>query len=187
MVANGHVVEISPADRLRERLDDPEVAASLNSLLDHADLLAILVTGLDGLVRRGDEISESLASAVGDLRGPAAALTASLPRFEEARSELRTVDLQSLAVNLAALSTAIVDAMPVMNKLLHSPLVQPEAADVLVELGQALIDGKAAAEADPGGPKGIFGLWRVSKDKDINRGLGFLIHVARSFGRQLPK
>ncbi len=41
MTANGQVLAISPADQLRERLDDPQVAASLNGLLDHADLLAI--------------------------------------------------------------------------------------------------------------------------------------------------
>ncbi|AQA05250.1 hypothetical protein BVC93_25845 [Mycobacterium sp. MS1601] len=187
MVANGHVVEISPADRLRERLDDPAIAASLNSLLDHADLLAILVAGLDGMIRRGDEISESLSSAVDELRGPAASFTANLPGFDEARNELRTIDVRSLAVNLASLSKSLMDVTPVMNKLLHSPLVDPQAADVLAELGQALVDGKAAADADPGGPKGLFGLWRVSKDKDINRGLGFLIQVARAFGRQLPE
>lgn len=187
MVANGHVVEISPADRLRERLDDPAIAASLHTLLDHADLLAILVAGLDGMIRRGDEISESLSSAVQEVRGPAASFTANLPGFDEARSELRGVDVQSLVVNLAALSRSLMDATPVMNTLLHSPLVDPQAAEVLAELGQALVDGKAAADADPGGPKGIFGLWRVSKDKDINRGLGFLIQVARAFGRQLPQ
>lgn len=185
MVANGQTIDVSPADRLRERLDDPAVAASLNSLLDHADLLAVLVTGLDGLVRRGDEISESLSSAVGELRGPAASL-ADLPGLSEARAELRGIDVQSLAVSFAALSAALVDAMPALNKILHSPLVDPEAAEVMAGLGKALVDGKAAAEADPGGPKGIFGLWRASKDKDINRGMGFLIQVARAFGRQLP-
>lgn len=186
MVANGQTLETSPADRLRDRLDDPAVAASLNSLLDHADLVAILVTGLDGLVRRGDEISDSLSSAVDELRGPAASFTANLPGLAEARAELRSIDMQSLAVSLASLSRTLVDVMPVLDKLLHSPLLDPKAADVLAELGQALVEGKAAAEADPGGPRGLFGLWRVSKDKDINRGLGFLVQVARAFGRQLP-
>lgn len=183
MVANGHVVEVSPADRLRERLDDPAVAASLNALLDHADLLAVLVVGLDGLVRRGDVISETLSSAVGELRAPAAPLSG----LNQARAELGSIDVSSLAVSLAGLTRALVDVMPVLDKLLHSPLADPRAADVLAELGTALVEGKAAAEADPGGPKGLFGLWRVSKDKDINRGLGFLIQVARAFGRQLPE
>lgn len=181
MSANGQVVALSPADQLRDRLDDPAIAASLNSLLDHADLLAILVTGLDGLVRRGDQISDSVASAVDEIRG--ASLTANLPGLDEVKAGLGSVDLQALA----SLASALVAAAPTMNKILNSPLVDPQAADVLAELGQALVEGKAAAAADPGGPKGLFGLWRVSKDKDINRGLGFLVQVARAFGRQLPK
>jgi len=187
MVANGQIIAESPADQLRERLADPAVAASLNSLLDHADLLAILVTGLDGLVRRGDEITDSLSSAVGELRGPASSLTAGLPGLDEVKNELRTVDLPALVSSLTSLTAALVDATPALNRLLHSPLVDPQAAEVLAELGQAVVDGKNAATADPGGPKGIFGLWRISKDKDISRGLGFLVHVARAFGKQLPQ
>lgn len=179
MTANGQMIAISPADNLRERLDDPEVAASLNDLLDHADLLAILVGGLDEMIRRGDEIGASLVSAVDELKANPGAI----PGIES----LRSVDLQGLAKSLAALSGALVDATPALSALLTSRLTDPEAVDVLAQLGQALVDGKAAAMADPGGPKGIFGLWRVSKDKDIVRGLGFMIQVARAFGRRLAQ
>ncbi|GAB3001364.1 DUF1641 domain-containing protein [Mycobacterium bourgelatii] len=174
MSANGQVATLSPADQLRERLDDPAIAASLNTLLDHADLLAVLLSGLDGFVRRGDAISDSLASAVGELR-------------TGVQAELQSVDLQALVSSLASLTSALVDATPALNKILHSPLVEPQTADVLVELGQALVEGKAAATADPGGPKGLMGLWRVSKDKDVSRGMGFLVQVARAFGRRLPR
>lgn len=188
MPANGQVVTLSPADQLRDRLDDPAVAASLNNLLDHADLLAILLTGLDGFVRRGDAISETLASAVGELRAGARDFSgANLPSFDGVASELRSVDLQALAASLSELASSLVTATPALNKILQSPLVDPRAVDVLGELGQALVEGKTAAAADPGGPKGLFGLWRVSKDKDVNRGLGFLVQVARAFGKRLPQ
>ncbi|KAA0081924.1 DUF1641 domain-containing protein [Mycolicibacterium sp. P9-64] len=181
MTANGQVMAISPADALRDRLDDPRIAESLNNLLDHADLLAILVTGLDGLLRRGDEIGDSLASAVGELRG--SSLAATIPGVES----LKDVDLHGLAGSLASLSGSLVNATPALNTLLASRLTDPQAAEVLALLGQALVDGKAAADADPGGPKGLFGLWRVTKDKDITRGLGFMIQVARAFGRRLDQ
>ena len=58
-----------PADAVRERLDDPRVAEALTTLLDHADLLAVLVSGLDGFVRRGDDITANLTSAWGELSG----------------------------------------------------------------------------------------------------------------------
>ena len=46
MTPNGQAVAVTPADTVRDRLDDPQVAAALNTLLDHADVLAILVSGL---------------------------------------------------------------------------------------------------------------------------------------------
>ncbi|WAC89265.1 DUF1641 domain-containing protein [Mycobacterium sp. Aquia_213] len=185
MSANGQIATLSPFDQLRDRLDDPTVAASLNNLLDHADLLAILLTGLDGFVRRGDEISETLASTVDELRAGASA--ARLPSFDGVASELRSVDLRALAASLSELASSLVTATPALSKILQSPLVDPRAVDVLAEVGQALVEGKTAAAADPGGPKGLFGLWRVSKDQDVSRGLGFLVQVARAFGRHLPQ
>ena len=59
----------TPADALRARLDDPRTAAALHELLDRAEVLAFLVEGVDGFLRRGEVIADSLASAVGDLRG----------------------------------------------------------------------------------------------------------------------
>lgn len=185
MSANGHVVELSPADRLRERLDDPAVAASLNSLLDHADLLAILLTGLDGFARRGDEITESLATAVDELRS--ASWTSSGPLPNGAPTGLPSIDVRALAASLATLASALAAATPTLSNFLNSSLLDPQAVDVVGGLGKALIEGKAAAAADPGGPKGLFGLWRVSRDKDVNRGLGFFVQVARAFGRHLPQ
>ncbi|MBX9638194.1 MAG: DUF1641 domain-containing protein [Mycobacterium pseudokansasii] len=182
MTANGQVMAISPADALRDRLDDPQIASSLNSLLDHADLLAILVASIDGFLRRGDEIGESLAAAVGELN--LSSLSAqSIPGAES----LKDVDLPGLAASLASLSGAVVGATPALNTMLTSRLTDPEAAEVLALLGQALVEGKAAAEADPGGPKGIFGMWRVTKDKDVQRGLGLVVQVARAFGRRLAQ
>lgn len=179
MTANGQAVAVSPADQIRERLDDPEVAASLNDLLDHADLLAVLVSGLDGLVRRGDAITDSLSSAVVEFKGASSAGV--IPGAEA----LKGVDLQGLTQSLATLSNSLVGATPALNTLLSSRLTDPQAAEVLAQLGEALVEGKAAAAADPGGPRGVFGFWKVSKDPDVLRGLGFIIQVARAFGRRM--
>ena len=166
MTANGQAVAVSPADQIRDRLDDPTVAASLNALLDHADLLAVLVTGLDGFVRRGDLITDSLTSAVNDFKGVSVAGV--LPGAEA----LKGVDVQGWTQTLVTLSNSLVVAAPALNTL-------------LLQVGQAVAEGKEAAAADPGGPKGLFGLWKVTKDPDVARGLGFMIQVARAFGRQV--
>ena len=53
---------------LMARLEDPAVAASLVTLLDHADLLAVLVQGLDGFIARSEIIGNSLLDSVTELR-----------------------------------------------------------------------------------------------------------------------
>jgi hypothetical protein len=58
-----------PAQALAERLAEPRTAAAISTLLDHADLLALLVSGLDGLVSRGDTITDSLAYGLSELLG----------------------------------------------------------------------------------------------------------------------
>lgn len=175
MTANGQAVAVTPADTVRDRLDDPQVAAALNTLLDHADVLAVLVSGLDGFVRRGDTITETVSAAVTEFRGASAA---GIPGADA----LKGVDLQSLASSLATLSGSVVGATPALNTLLSSGLTDPQAAQVLASLGDALVDGKAGA-ANP--PKGLYGLWKATKDPDVARGLGFLLAVAKSFGRRV--
>ena len=175
MAANGQAIAVTPADSVRDRLDDPQVAAALNTLLDHADVLAVLVSGLDGFVRRGDTITDTLSSAVSELRGASAA---GIPGADA----LKGVDLQSLAASLATLSGSVVNATPALNTLLSSGLTDPQAAQVLASLGDSLVDGKAGA-ANP--PKGLYGLWKATKDPDVARGLGFLLAVAKSFGRRV--
>ncbi|PND57913.1 hypothetical protein CRM90_10660 [Mycobacterium sp. ENV421] len=162
MTANGQTVATSPGDQIRERLDDPAVAEALNTLLDHAELLAVLVSGLDGFIRRGDTISNSLSSALTELKG--APLGSAVP----GAAALKGVDIQALAASLAALSATLVAATPVLSAL-----------------GEAVVDAKAAATVAP--PKGLFGLWKVTKDPDVGRGMNFMIQVARSFGRRVGR
>lgn len=175
MTANGQAVAVTPADSVRDRLDDPQVAAALNTLLDHADVLAVLVSGLDGFVRRGDTITDTVSSAVAEFRGASAA---GIPGADA----LKGVDVQSLVASLATLSGSVVGATPALNTLLSSGLTDPQAAQVLASLGDSLVDGKAGA-ANP--PKGLYGLWKATKDPDVARGLGFLLAVAKSFGRRV--
>lgn len=172
MTANGQVLELSPADQVRAKLDDPRVAGALNDLLEHADLLAILVSGLDGLVRRSEEISENLTSAIGDLKG-------------EANTPLKSVDLAGLANSFATLSGKVIEATPTLNSLLGSSLTDPQAAEVLAQLGTALVEAKTATARNPEGPRGFFGILKSAKDPDVTRGLGFMLQVAKAFGRQL--
>lgn len=77
-----------PLDALAERLLDPKTASALNTLLDHAGLLAVLVSGLDGLITRGDTITESLASGAVELRAAQSAGTGELGQLLVALRQL---------------------------------------------------------------------------------------------------
>jgi uncharacterized protein DUF1641 len=171
------LVAESPGDEVIARLDDPGIASSLSLILDHADLLATIIVGLDGLLRRADVIGDNLASGVAEVRNLAAAGNGQRP--------WPSVDLAALSDTITRLSAAAVDATPALDRLLRSPLTDPQTADVLAEIGHALLEGKQAAAADPRGPKGVFALMRVTKDPDVSRGLGFMIQIARAFGRRL--
>ncbi|OBC08900.1 hypothetical protein A5784_05755 [Mycobacterium sp. 852013-50091_SCH5140682] len=167
----------SPGDAIIARLDDPQIATSISLILDHADLIATIIVGLDELVRRAEVIGDNVASGLAEVRGLAAASsgTASWP----------AVDLGALSETVARLSAAVINAAPALDTLLRSPLTDPETAGVLADAGEALLEGKRAAATDPRGPKGVFALMRVTKDPDVSRGLGFMIHIARAFGRRL--
>jgi hypothetical protein len=169
--------EESPGDDLLQRLDDPQIASSLSLILDHADLLATIIAGLDGLLRRAEVIGDSLANGVAEIRGVAAATNG--------QQQWPSVDIAAISDSVTRLSAAAVSAAPAVEKLLRSPLTDPQTAEVLAQVGAALLEGKEAAVADPRRPKGVFGLMRATKDPDVSRGLGFLIHIARAFGQKL--
>lgn len=165
----------SALDPVLSRLDDPRVAEALGDLLDHADLLAILVVGLDGLLRRGDQISGALGDALGELRGAAAG----------APQALVGLDLPKLAGSLKVLSSAVSDATPALETLLRSDLTDARAIEVISVAARSLVIGAEQARNEPVKTYGALGLLRVLKDEDVARGLGFLIQVARAFGREL--
>ncbi len=168
MTADVSVAPVAdPADDLAARLDDPQVRASLTRILDNADLLAIMVTALDGLLRRADVIGDSLTSGVADIRTVASA------------------NGGTMGDTVTRLSGALAAGLPALEKIMNSPLAQPQTADVLLGVGGALVEGNRAAAADTRGPKGVFGLLKAAKDPDVARGLGFLLQVARALGRNI--
>jgi hypothetical protein len=167
----------SPGDEVIARLDDPAIASSLSLILEHAELLATIIVGLDGLLRRAEVIGDNVASGVAEIREVAAAASG--------QGVWPSLDLPALSDSVIRLSAAVVQATPAVDRLLRSALVDPETAEFLAEVGDAVLEGKRAATVDPRGPRGVFALMRATKDPDVSRGLGFMIQIARAFGRRL--
>lgn len=160
-------VPAGPSAAIRDRLDDPRVADALTTLLEHADLLAVLVSGLDAFVRRGDDITANLTSALGEFKGQSAPLS-------------------QLSASLSQLSGALVHAAPALTTLLKSPLTEPAGADVIAALGEAMVSARQSTAPTP---RGVRGLWKAvrgaAKDPDVTRGVVYLIEMARIFGRRV--
>lgn len=164
-------------DRLQalvERLDDPQVASSLHVLLDHADLLAVLVAGLDSMVSRGDTIADSLAAGVREVGSVA---------------EVDMEQLVELVRSLGTLAPLLRDGLPVLRAGLPvlRGLAQPHVADALTAAATAVDRGAAEAARTQPRVGGLMALLRALKDDDVSRALGFVVSVARAFGQELGR
>lgn len=167
---NGTAAAARPeVERLLDRLEDPRTATALHTLLDNAELVAVLVGGLDGLARKGEVIGDTLAEVLHELR---------------AAGKASGLDPATTTQQLATLIPTLADASPAINRILDSPIVEPEPIDVLSETAIALVRGLKSAQANDT-RVGLTGLVRATRDPDVQRGLGFLMEVAREFGRVL--
>jgi hypothetical protein len=156
----------TPADALRARLDDPEVAAALLTLLDNAELLALVVQSLDGLLRRADVISDNVETGLADVRALA----------ESARFLIEpTRKLAEKAPGLADAASALLD----------SGMLNREVVTLLGQFATALLAGNEAARRNRTTVSGLRGTLSVLRDPEVGRGLGLLVEVARALGRDL--
>ncbi len=168
---------------LIERLEDPRVASGLQNLLDHVDLLAILVVGLDGFVSRSELIGEALVDGVSEIR-----------ELSGASATARPLDIGALASSMFALSSAIPKLTPaitrvaddsVLGNLLDSGIVSQESLAHIGLLATAVNQGAADATLKPIEVKGARSIYRQLKDPDVARGLGYTLNILKAVGREL--
>jgi len=156
-------------DRLLDRLSEPRVVASLNVLLDNIELLAVMVSGLDGLARKGEIIGDTLAEVLAEVR---------------AAGKATGLDPRETTRQLSTLIPTLADASPAISRILASPIVEPEPIMVLSDAAVSLVKGLQAAQTNET-KVGLVGLYKATKDDDVQRGLGFIIEVAKVFGGHL--
>ena len=158
----------TPSEALARRLDDPKVAESLGTLLDHVELLAVLVTGLAGLVARGDSIAEALAAGVGEFKQAAGDQVHKLPTPEEA----------------GQVAAQLRQSLPIINSVLESKMVEPATIQMLAELSTATRTGYEQAKATK--PQvSLFGALGALRDPEVQRGFGMLVEIGRALGQHV--
>jgi hypothetical protein len=121
-------VAATPQDRLQARLADPDTIDSLNRLLDRVDLMAFVLDAVDGFLRRGDTVVDSVADGVRDVRQSAGldgagALLQSLPQLAKS------------GVDIAEMTTR-----PAFGNVLHSGLLERLGDPRTLHLLETLLD-----------------------------------------------
>lgn len=161
-----------PIETVLARLDEPSIVDSLHQLIDHLDLLAILIVGLDGLVSRGDTIADSLADGFNELR-------------EADKPPVDIAKLLAMGQQFADAAPALLDFLPVVERIASSDLGDPRLIDLAATVSRAAVRG--AGEAQSGGTTvtGIRSLLRMLKDEDVSRALGFIFSIAKALGQDL--
>ena len=171
--SNGSLTH-EPVDAVVDRLNDPAVAASIITLLDNAELLSVLVTGLDGLFRRGDTIADSMADGLNEMRD-----------LEGAPDASAVGELIGNLGQLTRLTASLAEAQPFIDGILESEMLRPEVVQLLSTAADAAGEGANRAEENKTVVKGAFGALKALKDPDVQRGMGFLVEISRALGRSL--
>lgn len=168
---------------LEARLSDPRTVEALGVLLDHADLLAVLVEGLSGLVARSEVIGDSVLDGVKELRETAAGV----------QGELDLAGLASAGVSLAGVlpqaAPRLVSAVTsgALDKLLATAEVSAGALDQVELLARGMVAGSEDFATRPVEVSGPVSLVKVMRDPDIKRAISFFATVAKAVGRELDK
>lgn len=131
-------------------------------------------------VERATAALAPLADVLAAVPGGIAAVTDSVDRMALRASEAG-IDLdRRVATALRAVEVATTPrAVNGLSTLVESKLLEPSSLAVVSQL--------AAALAHPGAtpPVGMWGALRALRDDDVQRALGFLLAVARAFGKNL--
>lgn len=147
---------------LTERLNDPAIVNALASLLDRADLIALLVDALDGLISRSEVIGNSLAGSFSELRST----VAGNEQLQKAGAEAPRI-----------LETA--------SRLVSSDLLDPLAVDRISVLARGLVKGGDTFDHSPVQVGGALSLLRLLKDPDVNRAISYFATVAKAVGQEI--
>lgn len=151
---------LTEADKIVARLNEPETAAAINSLLDRAELIATLVKGLEQFLQRTDVM---------------------LPGISAGLAELRAAGGNNWVVK--DLAAAFKEGLPAIQQMLETDLIKPRTIDAANELVGAATSGMEQAKASKTEVHGLMGLHRAMKEPDVRHGVGVAIEIARALGR----
>ena len=140
-------------EQIQQRLNDPKTAQSLNRLLDHLDLISFTAEAMEGFVGRGDEIADSLADGVQEMRESSAGQGQALEMLKRAPGMIETgarltdaaaaIDVDELEQSRILERLTDPQTLELLNRLLDR---LPMAAFLLESLEEFIARGDTIAE-----------------------------------------
>ncbi len=146
----------NPAPSLQQRLQDPEVAESLNRLLDRLDTVNFAIESMEGFISRGEVIADSLASGVAELKqgntDAARRLISKAPKMLETGTKLAdaagSMNVDELARSRVLERLTDPETLSTVNRLLDRlPLAafMMEALEGFIGRGETIADNLSEA------------------------------------------
>lgn len=123
------MIEMSPQERLAERLSDPRTAEALNRLLDRLDVIAFAVEALDGFLQRAPVVADSIGETLRDAQLAADGQDRTAEFLESVPSLVRT-----------GAQLAHTTEKPEFQNLLASGLLEKLGSPRTIESLKALLD-----------------------------------------------
>jgi len=180
--SNGRLLHHTSAEqRLRERLNEPDTAEALNLILDNAQLIALTVTSLDGMLRRSEQIMENVTESLDDLRAAVPSVDVNVTEVISQVTELSQF-LPKLTDMISQLK-ALLDSDE-FNSLTTSGLFAPKTLAIIGDAGTALVESYETSQRQVE-PMGVLALANSLRDPDVQRVLTFLVDFSKRFGQSL--
>ena len=162
------------SDLLAEKLSNPVTATALASLIDQAGILAFLLQAIDEFLSRGDEIADSLAVGLGQVRS----ITS-----QGGRSPAR--NLSEIASNFSKLTVSLSESSPAIAELLDSGMFRSDVVQLLSAAADAAVEARRNAASKPPKVQGAYSLVKSLKDPEVQKGFNYMVELAGALGRRV--
>jgi uncharacterized protein YjgD (DUF1641 family) len=180
---------------LSDKLSSPQTLAALNEIIENAPTIAFLANGLSEFLKRGEDIADNIGEAVQEFRptlgdkyaANIGTLVSQLPKTLPTITENLPPLLEKAPVLMQTTAKLgeIAESEGV-QAFLNSGMLTPELVELLGNIGQTTVQTEAEFRKNPKSVS-LFGLYKATKDEDVQRGLGFLLALAKNIGKMLKK
>lgn len=173
----------APSGELAAALADPDVEHSLTVILEHADLLAMMVESVSELLARGDDLLDVGMELAGELR----TTIVNAPVLKDPSTAQLLDSGRRLAATLPSVAPAVVAAAEsgTIEALANSDLLSPRAVDQISLLARGVVRGAEVHATDPPKTGNPIALVKLLRDPDVAAAISYFACVAKALGQEL--